>query len=119
MIMTAAALGAIVDAGENVLTLVEGLEEAEFVRSRVTCPEVRRQLLAIAAVLGALDAKAQATLPEIDWPGWVAVASALRPEAADVGATAWFAARALVPATLMWLQVYRRAEPGLFEFRPS
>lgn len=118
MIMTAATLGAIVEAGANVLTLVEGLEQAEFERSRITRREVGRLLLVMAGALVGLEAAAQARLPEIDWPGWARVASELRQPAADAADTAWFAARAMVPATLMWLQVYRRAEPALFEYRP-
>jgi hypothetical protein len=118
MIMTAAAVGAVVEAGDNVLTLVEGTEEAEFLRSRLTRLEVRRQLAGIAGVLAALDDTAQQCLPEIDWPAWAHVSQTLESSAADGDATAWFAARSLVPATLMWLQVYRRSEPALFDFRP-
>ena len=116
MIMTAAALGAVFEAGENVLTLVDGLQAAEFERSRMTRHEVRRQLLSIANALGILDEEARRRMPEIDWPAWAVIAAALRLQPADIDATAWFCASALLPATLMWLQVYRRAEPSLFGY---
>jgi uncharacterized protein with HEPN domain len=118
MLMTAAAVAAIAEAGANVLTLVEGLDEADFRRSRLTRAEVRRQLHGIAAVLAALAEPAQARMPELDWPAWAAVDAALRQDGPACDDTAWFAARSLLPATLMWLRVYRQSEPALFDFRP-
>ncbi|WP_088287319.1 hypothetical protein [Ideonella sp. A 288] len=118
MLVTAAMLGVIAEAGDSVLTLVDGLDEADFARSRLTRHEVRRQLLEIADALQALPEAAHDAMPEIDWPGWHGTATALSQAGPSADDAAWFAARSMVPATLMWLQVYRRAEPDLFEFRP-
>jgi hypothetical protein len=53
-------------------------------------------------------------LPEIEWDGWISVGRRLRESADD---TLWFAARSLVPATVMWLGDYRQSHPALFEFK--
>ena len=116
MMITAAMLTLIQNAGEAVLVLIDGLDEADFMRSRLTRHEVRRQLLALAGLLDGLSAPAQQAMPEIDWPGWRHLALALHDAAAARDDSAWFAARALVPATLSWLRVYRQSEPALFEF---
>jgi hypothetical protein len=70
----------------------------------------------MAGTLDSLSPAARAAMPEIDWAGWRAFALVLREDAPSRDAAAWFAARSLVPATLSWLRVYRRAEPRLFEF---
>jgi hypothetical protein len=114
--ITAAMLKTIEEAGAGVLVLVDGLAEPDFVRSRLTRHEVRRQLQLIAATLDALPEASQRAMPEIDWPGWRAVWQALQPPGAAQDDAAWFAARALVPATLSWLRVYRVSEPALFDF---
>jgi hypothetical protein len=116
--ITTAMLHMIEQAGEGVLVLIDGLEEAEFLRSRLTRQEVRHQLVLIAGTLDSLPDTARAALPEIDWPGWRAAAQALGRPAPAGDETAWFAARALVPATLAWLRVYRQADPALFSFTP-
>ncbi|MDT7838801.1 hypothetical protein [Aquabacterium sp. OR-4] len=126
--------------GEDVLLLVDGLDEAEFSRSRLTRHEVRRLLCRMADTLTALPAAVQQGLPEIDWPGWRGLVPALAPPGAagnaalgkpsgpatpaDAGApptqatqAAWAATQALVPATLAWLRVYQQADPALFEPR--
>lgn len=115
--ITAPMLKLITEAGEGVLVLIDGLEEPEFARSRLTRAEVRRQLQLIADTLESLPAAAQAAMPEIDWAGWRTVALALASPGLAQDETAWFAARSLVPATLSWLRVYRNAEPALFAFR--
>lgn len=101
------------EAGSAVLTLTEGLEEAEFLRSRLTRPEVRRQVQAIAATTANLPAEVQSLLPEIDWDGWAVTARQLR-SGGDDGEALWFAVTALIPATLSWLRVYRHNQPHLF-----
>jgi len=116
MMITAAMLTLIQNAGEAVLVLIDGLDEADFMRSRLTRHEVRHQLLTLAGLLGGLAPHAQQAMPEIDWPGWLHLAQALGDAAPARDDNAWFAARALVPATLSWLRVYRQSEPALFEF---
>jgi uncharacterized protein with HEPN domain len=116
--ITTTMLQLIEQAGEDTLLLIDGLEEADFRRSRLTRHEVLQRLTLIAGTLDGLPASAQAALPEIDWPGWRVVRQALLPAGPASDDTAWFAARALVPATLSWLRVYRTAEPALFSLTP-
>lgn len=119
MAFTAAYLDLVRRAGEDVLILVDGLDEAAFARSRITRHAVRGQLQAIAGVLDALPPALRDAMPEIDWPAWRLTGATLRhAEAPDAGDAAWFAARSLVPATLTWLQVYERSQPALFRFGP-
>ncbi len=111
----AALLAAIEDAAEAVLTLTEGVEEAEFLRSRITRAEAARQIDIIASALDGLSEDARRAVPEIDWAAWRSLRTAAADDADD---TLWFAVRSLVPATLMWLRVYRRSQPELFQFKP-
>lgn len=116
--ITAPLLQVVEQAGEGVLVLTDGLTEPEFLRSRLTRAEVRRQLLLIAGTLGGLPDGARQAMPEVDWDGWQHLGRALGAprEGVDEGSE-WFAAQSLVPALLSWLRVYKRAEPALFEFR--
>ena len=110
------ALLAIVDeAGRGVLTLTEGLAQDEFLRSRLTRAEVLRLTRHLAAGITEVPVAARERLPEIDWAGWAALRGALDGllRAAQDEAL-WFAVQSLVPATLLWLEVYRRDEPALF-----
>lgn len=118
MMITAAMLKLIQQSGEGILVLVDGLEEQEFCHSRLTRQEVRRLLATMADTLQALPEATQQAMPELDWPGWRTVMLALASPPPSGDEAAWFAARALVPATLSWLRVYERAEPALFAFRP-
>lgn len=110
------ALLAIVDeAGRGVLTLTEGLSKDEFLRSRLTRGEVLRLTLALAQGMAEVPAASRARLPEIDWPGWATLRGTLDGSSRDAqGEALWFAVQSLVPATLLWLEVYRRNEPALF-----
>lgn len=107
----AALLANIEDASAAILTMVEGIEEDEFRRSRIARAETRTQLDRIACALDGLEPAARQAVPEIDWSAWQRV----RANADDD--TTWFAARSLVPATLMWLRVYKRNHPDLFSFK--
>lgn len=111
---TTAMLQVVTNAGEAVLLLIDGLEAADFTRSRLTRQEVRRQLQLLAGTLDSLPPPVQARLPEIDWAGWRLARQVLAGPPGTGDDTAWFAARALVPATLSWLRVYQQAEPTLF-----
>lgn len=113
----AAMLQLVEQCGEGVLVLCDGLEEREFLRSRVTRHEVRRRLNDIAAALDAVPAATRAAMPELAWDGWQLLHQRLRPADTAADAAAWFAATSLVPATLSWLRFYRRNEPSLFDFR--
>jgi uncharacterized protein with HEPN domain len=113
--MTAPLLHVIREAGEAVLTLTETLDEAEFLRSRLTRAEVRRQLCTLADTLAALGGPVQGRMPEIDWAGWRAARRGLDAGGAAQDEALWFAVRSLVPATLSWLRVYRQSHPQLFD----
>ncbi|MBX3605895.1 MAG: hypothetical protein KF788_11505 [Piscinibacter sp.] len=112
----AAMLQAVNEAAEGVLVLIDGLEEADFRRSRLTRAEVRRQLRLMADLLLGLPPDLRASLPEIDWAGWQAIVRSLGGSGAGDDDAPWFAARSLVPATLSWLRVYRREQPALFAY---
>jgi hypothetical protein len=87
----AALLQAINEAGEGVLILVEGVEDEELLASRLTRAEVMRQ--SSLATTG------------------LALAGPAGPARDEALVTA---ARALVPATLMWMRVYKTAQPDWF-----
>lgn len=115
--MITAAMFALVDeAGLGVLVLCEHLQEDEFRRSRLTRPEVRRQLQLMADTLGSLPEAARRAMPEIAWDGWRHLGAALAEEGAAADDAAWFAVRSLVPATLSWLRVFRRSQPAWFDY---
>lgn len=116
--ITAAMLQLIQQSGEGILVLVDGLEELEFCRSRLTRQEVRRLLATMADTLESLPEAARQAMPEVDWAGWRTVMLALGSPALAGDEAAWFAARSLVPATLSWLRVYQRSAPTLFAFKP-
>lgn len=119
MLITAAMLQLIQSAGEGVLVLVDALDEADFQRSRLTRAEVQRQLGLMADTLAGLPEAARQALPEIDWAGWRGLTHALATPGRVADEASWFAAHALVPATLSWLRVYRRDAPELFAFKPE
>lgn len=119
MNLTASALlGVIEAAGTDVLTLAEGLTEDELVRSRITRTEIRRLLLTMAQTADGLPPALRERVPEIDWAGWTALAVALNGSEAQVCDALWHGVRSQVPATLMWLRVYRQNQPELFAYVP-
>lgn len=119
--LNASLLSIIEEAGIAVLTLTEGLEKDEFLASRLTRAETRRQVKILSESAASLPPEAQTVLAEVDWSGWQTVARQLDdsvgadPHAAQEAL--WFAIRSLVPATLMWLRVYRKNQPEIFECR--
>lgn len=112
---TGALLGLIEQSAHGVLVLCEGLARDELLGSRLTRVEVQRQLLTLADSAVQLDAAVQAAMPELDWPGWAALAPRLRaPSGPDLDEALWFAVESLVPATLLWLRLYRQQQPRWF-----
>jgi uncharacterized protein with HEPN domain len=110
--MNSAALESIEDAGTNVLTLTEDIAHEDFLRSRLTRTATRAQVLRMADALQDTSEHTRQALPEIDWAGWNAVHHRLRHALqSDADEALWFAVQALVPATLMWLRLYRVREP--------
>lgn len=114
--ITAPMLNLIQESGEAALVLTDSVEESEFLRSRLTREETRRQLLTLADTLASLPAVAREAMPEIDWEGWRSTRRLLDPPGAQRDEALWFAARSLVPATLTWLRLYRRTHPQLFTY---
>lgn len=96
------------DCGEGALVLVEGLAKDELLGSRLTRAEVQRQLARMAETLGDLSPQVQAAMPEIDWAGWRGTGQALAGPGPAKDEALWYAVQSLVPATLLWLRVYRQ-----------
>ncbi len=114
--LDAAMLSIIDEAGVNVLTLTEGLDEIEFFATRLTRQEVGRQVATMAGILQRLSAGLRTDFAELDWEGWEGVWRLLEAPGESGKHALWFAVRSLVPATLMWLRVYRQSHPKLFAF---
>jgi len=115
-LFSAASLAMLDEACSGVLILGEGLERDEFLSSRLTRAEVGRLLLIIARLMDGLPVDASRRLPEIDWAGWSLLTRTLPDRGPASDDTLWFALTSLVPATLMWLRLYRQREPELFAF---
>lgn len=117
--LNASLLSIIEEAGVAVLTLTEGLEKDEFLASRLTRTETQRQLKIMGESAANLPPRMHALLAEVDWCGWQRVSQRLGASGDSERDALWFAVRALVPATLMWLRVYRTNQPEVFECKPA
>lgn len=117
--LNASLLSIIDEAGVVVLTLTEGLEKNEFLASRLTRAETLRQVRIMAASAANVPPQTQALLPEMEWRGWQTVAQQLDDSHETQGEALWFAICSLVPATLMWLRVYRHNQPQVFQWTPE
>lgn len=117
--LNASLLSLIEEAGVAVLTLTEGLEEGEFLASRLTRAETQRQLRIMAESAANLPPQVRTLLAEVDWDGWQTVASRIGKGGYAEQEALWFAVRSLAPATLMWLRVYHKSLPEIFECKPS
>ena len=119
-IATSALLALIEQSGLAVATLAEGLEEADLRRSRLTRAEVLRHLRVLARSAISVTPSAREEMPELDWDGWRRLSLQLQADTGDdVEEALWFAVSSLVPATLLWLRVYRQAQPKLFVMSPD
>jgi uncharacterized protein with HEPN domain len=116
--LNASLLSIIEEAGVAVLTLTEGLEKDAFLASRLTRAETRRQVKILSESIANLSPQTLSMLAEVDWEGWHTVARQLGADKDAEQDTLWFAVCSLVPATLMWLRVYRKERPELFECKP-
>ncbi|MBO9643084.1 MAG: hypothetical protein J7603_08170 [Pseudacidovorax sp.] len=116
---TGALLGIVEQAGTGIATLIEGLTREELLRSRLTRQEVQRLLARMAAALGTLAPGVRARMPEMDWDGWQSLAQRLAlPPGPDLDDALAFGCEAVLPATLLWLRVYRQGQPELFQMVP-
>lgn len=118
-LLTAAQLGILNDSGNAILTLTEGLDEGEFFATRLTREEVRRHLLVLTQTVANIPAEVRECMPEVNWEGWTALGWELQSLRRDDKGSVWFGVRSLVPATLLWLRLYRQRQPELFEFFTS
>lgn len=118
-ILDSALLGLMEQSGIAVATLIEGLEQEELLRSRLTRAEVLRQLQRLADSAAQVEPSLRAAMPELDWSGWEAMrARFAAPAGAALDEALCFACEALVPATLLWLRVYQQSQPELFRLAP-
>lgn len=116
--LNASLLSIIEEAGIAVLTLTEGLEKDEFLSSRLTRAETQRHVKIIGESIVSMPLNTQALLAEVDWGGWQTVTRQLGENSHAEQEALWFSVRSLVPATLMWLRVYRENQPEIFECKP-
>lgn len=119
--IAASALRSLIEqTGLDVATLAEGLDEADLRRSRLTRAELLRQLRLMANSAVAVPPSAREDMPELDWEGWRLLALRLQAETGDdLDQALWFAIQSVVPATLLWLRVYRQNQPQLFVMAPA
>lgn len=96
-------------AATDILTLIEGLTADEFTRSRLTRKTTLARLRDIANAAAALPAEGCAAMPEVDWPGWVALGSAID-SGAITPAREWAAVSEEAGMTLQWMRVYGQAD---------
>lgn len=119
-IATSALLALIEQSGLSVVTLAEGLDEADLRRSRLTRAEILRHLRVLARSAMSVTPSSREEMPELDWGGWRRLSLQLQADTGDdVEDALWFAVSALVPATLLWLRVYRQGQPKLFVMSPD
>ena len=119
-IATSALLALIEQSGLAVVTLAEGLDEADLRRSRLTRAELLRHLRVLARSAVSVPPSAREDMPELDWDGWRSMVAQLQADhGEEVDEALWFAVSSLVPASLLWLRVFRQSQPRLFEMSPD
>lgn len=117
-LFSGALLGILEEAGLAVLTLTEGVDPEEFFASRITQHEVLRQMRVMAETAANVPEELKRQMPEIEWAGWVVLDTQLKVAGGFERDALWFAVRSMVPATLMWLRVYRKNTPDVFSLAP-
>lgn len=110
----AAMLNIIQQSCEAVLTFTEDLSPEEFFTSQLTRAETLRYLRIITENVERLPMACKVTMSEIDWAGWNVLLTQLRSSGGFEHDAVWFAVRSMVPATLIWLRVFRQQQPELF-----
>jgi hypothetical protein len=108
------ALAGIELAATEVITLSEGLEREELLRSRITGAEVRKRLIDLGAAMARISDPTKSSLSELDYAGWLEVCVRLEAGGPSSADALWFATQALVPATLDWIRVYQAERPEWF-----
>jgi len=115
-LLAGALLGILEEAGTSILTLTESLEPEEFFASRLTRQETLKQMRIMAETAANLPDELKQHMAEIDWAGWTGLGVQLTLAGDFERDALWFGIRSLVPATLMWMRVYRKDMPELFSF---
>ena len=103
--------------GDAALRLLEALEGGadELFDSTNTLAVVEESLLNVAHTLAHLPPVVMLRLSQTDWNGWAALHSALRHRIEPRRDIVWYAASALLPATLVQLDRLRTQEPEWLE----
>jgi uncharacterized protein with HEPN domain len=117
-LLSGSLLAIIEEAGESVLTLTEGLEPDEFFNSKITQHEVLRQIRILTESAANIPFEIKHDIAEVDWAGWSMLSMQLKTAGGFERDAVWFAVRSLIPATLMWLRVYRKNTPEHFSLVP-
>lgn len=113
-LLSGALMGILEEAGEALLTLTEDVEPGDFFRSRLTRDEALRQLRIMVETANNVPPEIKQRMPEVDWAGWAMLGSQVKLSGGLERDAVWFAIRALAPALLMWLRVYRKNAPEIF-----
>lgn len=116
--ITGAMLSILEEAGMAVLTFTEGLEPEEFFASQLTQRETLKQISIMVETVTNLPPDPKKQMPEIDWAGWSQLNLQLTRAGGFERDAVWFGVRSLIPATLMWLRVYKKNLPQLFSLTP-
>ncbi len=117
-IVSGALLKIIEESCESILTLTEEVEPEEFFNSRITQQEVMHQIRTIADSASNLSFDIKNKMAEIDWAGWHFLQNQLAVTGGFERDALWFSIKSLVPATIMWLRVFRKSTPEFFAMTP-
>lgn len=115
--LTGAMLGLLEQLGLDIITLTEGLSEAEFFSSRLARAQVLQRLGSMTRTVADLPVEVRQRMPEIDWEAWDALATIL-PGSAHHPLQIWVAVQELTPMTVQRLKGYRKQQPRLFSIVP-
>lgn len=115
--LTGAMLGLMEQLGMDIITLTEGLSEAEFFASRLARAQTLQRLSSMSRTVADLPAEVRQRMPEIDWDAWGALASIL-PRHANHPLQIWVAVQELTPLTVQRLKGYKKQQPKLFSIVP-
>lgn len=117
-LLTGAQLGILEESGMAILTMTEGIEPEEFFASRITQQEVLNQLRVMTETAANVSNELKVEMAEVDWAGWSVLNLQLTMAGGFERDALWFAVQSMIPATLMWLRVYRKNSPELFSLAP-
>lgn len=116
--VSGALLGIIEGACEDILILVENVEPEDFFASTLTQREAIRQIRIITESAANLPDDVKRKTKEIDWAGWQVLLAQVKTSGGFERDAIWFAIRSMVPATLMWLRVFKQSQPEMFAIKP-